>query len=365
MARQRPRRVALLYTSDWSGELRKHRRGEVPSHRLFGYVGLADLAFRPELVHVPRWVPERARGGIAWKVYQALWVLVRQARLSWIVATTEAPALPVLLLKSVGLVRRPVVVISVALLHPRQVSGVRGRLWRRALRSAAVVVVYSSAQRENTARSFGIPVGKVFFIPLGVDADFFAVPDGPRPPEAGSLAELRIAPDVLAVGTNEGKDYPTLVQALPAGVSCLIVTDEPNANAARAAAMPGASLAFDAAVPIARLRHLYRAASVQVIPLHDVAFSSGQTVLLENFASGTPVVTTDVAAVRDYVRPDVTAIVVPAGDAQALRSAIERVLADVELQRRLGAAAAADVRERFTENAFAARLGKLLEELEH
>lgn len=90
----------------------------------------------------------------------------------------------------------------------------------------------------------------------------------------------------VAVGTNDGKDYPSLVEALPPGVHCLIVTDEANATEARRVAEPGALVSFDAAVPISLLRHLYRAASVQVIPLRDVRFSSGQTVLLENFAAG-------------------------------------------------------------------------------
>lgn len=60
-------------------------------------------------------------------------------------------------------------------------------------------------------------------------------------------------------------------------------------------------------------------------------------VLLEAMACGRPVVTTDAPGCRDCVRHEDNGLLVPVKDAAALASAIERLLDDPALRRRLGA----------------------------
>ncbi|MEO5672870.1 MAG: glycosyltransferase family 4 protein [Ramlibacter sp.] len=62
-------------------------------------------------------------------------------------------------------------------------------------------------------------------------------------------------------------------------------------------------------------------------------------VLVEAAACGRPVVTTDVPGCRDAVIPDVTGLLVPARDARALASAIERLVMDAAMRTEMGAAA--------------------------
>jgi glycosyltransferase involved in cell wall biosynthesis len=62
-------------------------------------------------------------------------------------------------------------------------------------------------------------------------------------------------------------------------------------------------------------------------------------------AHGRPVVATRVGGLRDAVEERVTGLLVPAGDATALRGAIERLLGDAALRARLGAAAREKVRD--------------------
>lgn len=66
--------------------------------------------------------------------------------------------------------------------------------------------------------------------------------------------------------------------------------------------------------------------------------------VLEAFASGLPLVSTDVGGVPDIVTDGVDGLLVPAGDAQAMAEALMRVLGDRELARRLTEAGAAQVR---------------------
>lgn len=303
------RRVAFLYAVDWSKEFRDHGAGLVPGHRLFGAADLADHGLD---VVVCSWgrAPRRIRNGRVWKLWQGSWVLVTQQRVSCVVATTEAAGLPTLLLRAVGLLRKPVVVLAVAVLsdsYRGQGPGPAVRRWL--LRRADTVVTYASGQRELMARDLGIARDRITFIPFGVDVDFF--PPVPAEPIW----------DVVAVGTNAGKDYPTLVQALPPGASCLVVTDSYNAEQARSVRTAG-DLTIDHDVAIVSIRERYAAARRIVVPLRDVDFSSGQTVLLETLAMGKDVVVSDTVAVRDYV-DDTVATIVPPGDVEAMRTALE------------------------------------------
>jgi glycosyltransferase involved in cell wall biosynthesis len=65
-------------------------------------------------------------------------------------------------------------------------------------------------------------------------------------------------------------------------------------------------------------------------------------------AHGRPVVATAVGGLRDLVVDGETGLVVPPRDPGALRSALERLLGDPVLRRRLGAAGRERARERFS-----------------
>jgi glycosyltransferase involved in cell wall biosynthesis len=65
-------------------------------------------------------------------------------------------------------------------------------------------------------------------------------------------------------------------------------------------------------------------------------------------AYGRPVVATAVGGLLDAVEDGVTGRLVPAGDPNALRAAIEELLADEQLRHRLGAAAREAARSRFS-----------------
>jgi glycosyltransferase involved in cell wall biosynthesis len=69
---------------------------------------------------------------------------------------------------------------------------------------------------------------------------------------------------------------------------------------------------------------------------------------LEAMSHGRPVVATGVGGLRDLVVDGVTWVLVPAGDAAALRAALDRLLADNELRRGLGAVARRPPQERFS-----------------
>jgi glycosyltransferase involved in cell wall biosynthesis len=348
----------MLYSSDWTNELRDFRRNVVPSHRLFGFADLERLGHRVELWRTPAGLRRRLPSAAVWRMFQALWVLIGQHRWACVVATTESPALPVLVLKAVGLIRRPIVVVSVALLHEKYGSGLRRLLWSRCIGNADAVLVYAADQVVAVRDRFGLPSARVVAVPLGVDTDFFSpstAENGRRQPGDGAF--------VLSVGTNEGKDFGTLMRAMPPGRALRVVTDAGNAEVIARSTRPDVPVTVESAVPIIRLRELYRAAGVHVIPLHEAPISSGQTVLLENMALGKAVIVSDVSGVRDYVDPGVTATVVPPADVASLRRAIEEAFEEPSVAERIGRSAAEAVRRRYSARHFALRLSALITQL--
>ena len=69
---------------------------------------------------------------------------------------------------------------------------------------------------------------------------------------------------------------------------------------------------------------------------------------LEAMAHGVPVVASAVGGLLDLVADGETGVLVPPGDVPALRTALERLLGDPELRRRMGDAARTRARERFS-----------------
>jgi glycosyltransferase involved in cell wall biosynthesis len=65
-------------------------------------------------------------------------------------------------------------------------------------------------------------------------------------------------------------------------------------------------------------------------------------------AHGRPVVASAVGGLLDLVVDGETGVLVPPRDVAALRGALERLLADAALRRRLGEAGRERIRERFT-----------------
>lgn len=339
-------RIAALYTSSWLKEYADVRKGSVPSHRLFGAKELCSDGHRIELYDWPRGWPHQLRTDFIWRMVQALLVVLTQWKLDVVYATTETPALPVLLLRRLGILRKPVALINVALLHPKTSHGIRRGLWRLGLPACGYVICYAESQVPLVEAYWPFLKGRVRHCPLGVDFNWVQ-----------GIAAGNSTQDILSVGTNEGKDYATLVNACPRDRSLTIVTDAHNASVALSTGTES-NLTLLSSIPIAQLVSMYKAAKVLVIPLHDVSYSTGQTVLLEMLASGRRVIVTDVPVVHEYVPLHCCPVVRP-GNISELTRAIEGY---EQGGTHLCPACSAEARGHSVE-AFSRQLARVLEEL--
>jgi glycosyltransferase involved in cell wall biosynthesis len=340
-------RATFVYPNSRRESLAGIERGEEPDSQLHGalYLGAHGINVDFHDPFLTRYALPKALSRVAWNIREltAPYELGRTD----VVFTPLAAFLP---LAARGR-RLPVVVINFGLnLIWRRASHARRAVLRRSLRAAARIICLGEAQRIELVDAAGLEPERVVTMPIPVDDRFFA----PR--------EIGHSRSVIAVGKDLARDYGTLLDAVaPLGVETTLVAHPRN--------LAGLALSANArlappGLPFTALRDEYARAECVVLPQRgdDYAYGSeggGLTALLEAMAMGRPIVASDRAILRDYVEDGVEALIVPAEDPAALREAIERVLADPELARSLGAAARARVERSNTSSGFAARLAPL------
>jgi glycosyltransferase involved in cell wall biosynthesis len=224
--------------------------------------------------------------------------------------------------------------------------------WLRPQARISRVLVHSRRQVELAPARLGISRDRLRFQPYFADSDFW----GARPPSSEAL--------VVSAG-REHRDYATLAAAcrdLPVRVFIAAGSlFSPSATHTQPESWP-ANVTSEF-TDHRTLREWYARAAVVAVPLVPTDFQAGVTTILEAMSMARPVVVSATEGQRDVVEDGVTGVMVPPGDAHALREAIERLLADPAERARLGANARAAVEERFSLDAYASSLAGHLEEL--
>ena len=103
--------------------------------------------------------------------------------------------------------------------------------------------------------------------------------------------------------------------------------------------------------------------AMDVVVLPSVAIEGLGVVLIEAAFLGKPVVGSDAPGIREAMLDGVTGLLAPPGDAKGLAAAIDTLLADPELARRMGQAGRERARSMFTVERMAARAEALYREL--
>jgi len=190
-------------------------------------------------------------------------------------------------------------------------------LVRRLLGPARAVICVSPVLAEAMR---GVGIANVHEIPYGVE-----IPDETAPEEQ--------PPKVLFAGRLSPEKRIDVVAAATDGLPRIVAGDGPLRDL-----LPDA-LGF---VPQNELFGLYDKAAVVLLTSEREGLPN---VVLEAMARGKTVVSTPVGGIPAVIEDGKTGLLVPIGDADTTRAAVERALADPELRRRIGTAARERVRE--------------------
>ncbi len=237
--------------------------------------------------------------------------------------------------------------------HPRGEELAGSELYRRnrdletrCMLAAGLVVTLGEAMRDEIVGR-GVPAGKVLIVPNAVSEEFLQ----PLPDATALRAALGLGADEHVVGVvsslvpHEG--IGTLLEAvqllrgrgLP--VRALIVGDGPERAALqRQAAGLGLSEAavFTGRVPTADVRDFHALLDVFVVPRTRDRVCQLVTPLkpVEAMASGLCVVASDVKALAEIIKPEVTGTLTTPQDPVALADSLELLVSSPDVRRKLG-----------------------------
>jgi glycosyltransferase involved in cell wall biosynthesis len=212
--------------------------------------------------------------------------------------------------------------------------------------AADLVVTLGEAMRDEIAAR-GVPAEKILIVPNAVSAEFL------RPlPDATTLRdELGLEPDEPVVGVvtslvrHEGigtlLEATAILRARGVPARALIVGDGPERAAlqrqAAQAGLAGAAV-FTGRVPASKVRQFHALLDVFVVPRTPDRVCQLVTPLkpVEAMASGLCVVTSEVKALTEIVKHEVTGMRTVPQDPVSLADCLERLIYSPDIRRKLG-----------------------------
>ncbi|MEO5567688.1 MAG: glycosyltransferase [Gemmatimonadaceae bacterium] len=241
------------------------------------------------------------------------------------------------------LARVPVVIASRRWIHP--VSDRRLELANRvAYRLVHRVLGNSRAVAQLLRDGDGVAERRILWVPNFVEERAFEAPSASA--RSSFRSELRIPPNAEVVGCIarlvDVKDHATLLRAVGLlaarwpSLHVVLIGEGPCRpvleGIAQELGIAGRTHLAGARPNLPNLHHFF---DVSALASLTEGFPNS---LVEAMAAGRPVVATNVGGNSDAVRP-ATGMLVPRSDPNAFARALERVLLDQDLRRRMGAAA--------------------------
>ncbi len=227
-------------------------------------------------------------------------------------------------------------------------------LYRRA---TARIVTTGDALRESLVRDLALDAARVFSVPTGIDPHRYATVDAAT---ARAALGLPAGPLVGIVATlRSWKGHRYLIDALArmrhTDARLVIVGDGPQRDALTAQ-VDAAALAPRVTFAGQQRDVAPWLAALDVFALPSYANEGVPQALLQAMFAGVPCVTTDAGAIGEVAHANSTALVVPREDPDALAVAIDRLLDDPALGRKLAGNARELVSGRYTESAMLDRM---------
>lgn len=334
-------RALILSEHDLDAWGERFQRAEVPARLPYGVDALRNegwsLTWASRSAHLPwgkvRDVIEHRAG---FPVERALRGAASASRSDVVVALLEQQGAAVSMARRLRLPpygSTPLVLFSVWLAEEIRSASPGGRRRLAKRYAGADLITHMSVHETEIFEDAGISRDRTLPVTFGVNDDYYTPSDAPR--------DIQL----LAVGQDRGRDYRTLFDAVRGTDLVLNLVCAP-ANVA-GLDVPH-NIRLMGIVPLAEYRQLLRRARVVVVPTHELAYPTGQSVALEAASTGACVAVTGTQAMREYFEDGTTARLVDVGDADGWKELLHELRDDPAQTARLGASARIAAQTKFS-----------------
>lgn len=228
-------------------------------------------------------------------------------------------------------------------------GGAKKTLARYALNSVDRFIVHSRREIDSYSEWLDFSPDRFRFVPLQ------------RPVRPILFAEDEASPFVLSMGSAR-RDYRLFFEVMAELAFPTIVVA--GVQAIEGLRVPG-NVKVLHNLSITQCHELSQKARINVVPIDNSATASGQVTLVESMMYARPTVATLSIGTEDYAEDGKTALLVKAGDYDAMKNSIENLWDNRLLRGSLGLAARQHVEAHLSDEAAGRTLGSILDELEN
>lgn len=358
------KKVLFVYRTSRKAVLEDWKKGKGPDSLLFGAnhlekmghkIDFFDYSYSPlNLLH-PIFYPFEHSiinvTGMGFKLDQAVALLPIFNRYDVIVGTGDSAGLPILFLKYLKIIKKPVIFMTAGLagaLKGKTNTWV-GNYYKKILPLADIFTSYSKIEIDFFEKEMGVK-NKIKYMPLATDWSHFSQ-------KAKSPRNI-----ICAVGTETGRDYKTFFEAvkdLPTKV--IVACHQDNIRGLK---IPN-NVDVHLNIPVEKVLKIYQRALISVIPCFERYRSSGQMVLLESASAGLPIVASKIDGITtafEFKEGKHLHFTKP-GDVKELKIKILYLLNNPSLANKIGSNASTFVKNKYTTKHLAVNLSGFIEKL--
>ncbi len=338
------------------------KKGLVPNSMLFGLNHLREFGYQVDFFdysysllnffHPLLYPFEHAiidQVGMGFKLDQATALLPKIHQYDVIVCTGDSAGLPFLFYKYLGIIRKPIILLSSALagaLRTHMDSWVIN-FYKKIIPSVDVMTVYAEIEKEFFVEKFGMPPEKIIHIPYGTDWNFF------------SKKNTREKTIISAVGVDSLRDYDTFFKAVRNLSEKVVVACHPDN--VKGLIIPK-NVACEFLVPPQRVRDIFNQSKLVVVPCKEKLRGSGHMVVLEALSAARPVIVSKIKGMTSafsledkkhllYAKPH---------NPSALTFAIKSILKNQRAADRMGQRGSLLVKNQYTSYHLAINIDRIL-----
>ena len=288
----------------------------------------------------------RVRIGFGIHIIWQNWKKISKSEI--IISTVDTCGLPLLMFKSMGWLKQPIIYFSQGLsdrlenLPDNVINRFIIKKYTKWIHCADGIMVLGKGAAISMEKVFNLPPGSVTVNPFGIDTDFWTPGD-----KEGSNDFI------LSIGSDQGRDYDTLLKSISDDKPLHIVTRLKVNNGSD---LKHVSVKSD--YDNLQLRELYRNCRFVVIPLKDISQPSGQSATLQAMSCGKTVILTKTRGLWDpsIMQHNKNCVLVPVGDSDELGKEINKIWKNSKSRVKIGKQARESVQEHYSCEIFAGKI---------